>query len=102
MIHVVATIQLHPGKRAEFLEHFRALVPQVRAEDGCLEYGPTIDASGEPPASSSPRADAVVVIEQWRDLDALRAHLQADHMAAYRERVSDLVASVELQVLQPA
>ncbi len=44
MIHVIATIELHPGKRAEFLDAFHALMPAVHAEDGCLEYGPTVDA----------------------------------------------------------
>ncbi len=102
MIHVVATIQLVAGKRDEFLRHFHELVPQVHNEDGCLEYGPTVDAVGEAPAQRPPRADTVVVIERWRDLDALRAHLAAAHMAEYRAKVADLVSSVELQILQPA
>jgi len=44
MIHVVAIITAKPGKRAEILGHFRANVPTVRAEKGCIEYGATVDA----------------------------------------------------------
>ena len=43
MIHVMATIDLRDGKRAEFLDEFHKLVPMVKAEDGCIEYGPNVD-----------------------------------------------------------
>ena len=43
MIVVLATIELHPGKRANFLAEFHQIVPKVRAEAGCLEYFPAID-----------------------------------------------------------
>ena len=44
MIHVVAVITAKPGKREEILKHFRANMPAVHAEKGCIEYGPAIDA----------------------------------------------------------
>ena len=102
MIHVLATIDLAPGKRDAFLTEFRRLVPTVRAEQGCLEYGPAIDVEPALPMQGPPRPDTVIVIEKWADVDALKAHLSAPHMTAYRERVKDLVQRVELQVLQPA
>jgi quinol monooxygenase YgiN len=43
-----------------------------------------------------------VVVEKWRDLAALEAHLAAAHMTAYRGRVKDLVVQTTLQVLAPA
>ena len=43
MIHVIATIELHPGRRADFLREFHRIVPAVLAENGCLDYGPTVD-----------------------------------------------------------
>jgi quinol monooxygenase YgiN len=94
MLHVVATIALHPGTREPFLREFLAIVPDVRAEDGCLEYGAAVDLSTGLAAQPPVRSDVVVVVEQWRDL-------AAPHMMAYRERVKDLVATVELQVLAP-
>ena len=38
MIVVLASIELNPGKREEFLAEFRRIVPLVRAERGCQEY----------------------------------------------------------------
>ena len=43
MIHVLATIEVTPGQRAAFLEQFHWVVPLVRAEEGCIEYGAAID-----------------------------------------------------------
>lgn len=102
MIHVIATITVAPGKRDAFLAEFHRVVPDVLAEDGCLAYGPAIDTASGIPVQPPLRQDVVVVIEQWADLPALRLHLEAPHMAVYRERVKGLVAGVQLQVLQPA
>lgn len=102
MIHVIATIEIAPGKRDAFLAEFQKLVPTVRAEHGCIEYGPAVDVSAGLPIQDAPRPDTVLVIEKWSDIRALHAHLAAPHMTAYRETVKDLVRSVRLQVLQPA
>ena len=58
MIIVVATIQLAEGQLDAFLVELRKVVPQVLAEDGCLEYQPTVDASTEIDAQdgTQPRA----------------------------------------------
>ena len=101
MLHVVATITLHQGTREPFLEAFLAIVPEVRAEDGCLEYGAAVDLPTGLAVQPPVRDDVVVVVEKWRDLAALRAHLEAPHMADYRARVKALVVTVELQVLAP-
>lgn len=102
MIHVIATITVAAGRRDAFLAEFHRVVAPVLAEDGCLAYGPAVDTVSGIPVQGPQRPDVVVVIEQWRDLAALKAHLAAPHMATYRERVKDLVQGVQLQVLQPA
>ena len=102
MIHVIATIEVARGTRAEFLTEFRKLVPLVRAEAGCLDYGPTIDVGTGLAVQVPIREHVVTVVERWESLEALRTHLQAPHMAEYRERVKTLVVGVSLQVLQPA
>jgi quinol monooxygenase YgiN len=102
MIRVIASIELAPGQREEFLRVFQALVPKVRAEAGCLEYGPTVDLPTTIGAQIPLRADVVTIVEVWQDLPALEAHLQAPHMAEYRVQVKNLVRKVTLQVLQPA
>src|SRR4029077_14312687 len=45
MIHVIAVITAKPGMRDTILTHFRANVPAVKAEKGCIEYGAAIDLS---------------------------------------------------------
>jgi len=102
MIHVLATITLHPGTRGAFLEEFHRLMPAVHAEEGCLEYGPAVDIAAGLPNPTPLRDDVTVIIEKWTSLEALRAHLVAPHMHEYRARVKDLVKGVDLQVLEPA
>lgn len=102
MIHVIATIDVAPGMRDDFLTAFAELVPDVQAEQGCLEYGPAIDLAttiGDQPA---PRENAVTVIEKWQSVEALRAHLESPHMTRYRRTVKDMVLGVSIRVLEPA
>ena len=102
MIHVIATIRTAAGRHEDFLAAFRQLVPQVRAEAGCLEYGPAVDLA-TPIAGAAPvREDVVTVLEKWESVKALQDHLAAPHMLQYREKVKDIVAGVEIRVLAPA
>jgi quinol monooxygenase YgiN len=101
MIFVIATIEVKPGKREAFLAEFHKNMPNVRAEQGCIEYGPTVDVKTDIKAQIPLRENAVTVVEKWENLPALHAHLAAPHMATYRERVKDYVAGVTLQVLEP-
>lgn len=102
MIYVIATIELEPGSRDEFLAHFRAVVPKVLQEAGCLEYGPTVDIETNIGAQASPRDQVVTVVEKWDSIEALEAHLVAPHMLTYREKVKRLVRGASLQILRPA
>jgi quinol monooxygenase YgiN len=101
VIHVIATIELAAGKREAFLVEFRKVVPLVRAEAGCLEYGPTIDLPTGIAAQGQVRDNVVTVVEKWEDLPALQAHLSAPHMLEYRGRVKEYVVGAKIQVLQP-
>jgi len=102
MIHVIAVITARPGKREEILQHFRANVPAVRAEKGCIEYGPAVDADPAPSMQTQYGADTFVAVEKWDSMDALKAHAAAPHMAAYAARVKDLIAGRVIHILQPA
>lgn len=102
MIHVVAIITAKPGMRAKILEHFRANVPAVLAEKGCIEYGPAVDADPALSIQTKFGPDAFVVIEKWESLDALKAHAAAPHMAAYAAKVKDMIAARVIHVLSPA
>jgi quinol monooxygenase YgiN len=102
MIHVIATIRIASGRRDDFLKEFHRLVPLVHAEAGCIEYGPAIDLEAGIAGQPAPRGDVVTAIEKWNDVGALAAHLAAPHMIQYRETVKDMLAGVEIRVLQPA
>lgn len=101
MIHVIATIGIAPGRRAEFLQEFHRLVPLVRAETGCIEYGPTIDVETGIEGLPAARDNVVTVVEQWETVASLRAHLAAPHMAKYREAVKDMLTGVDIRVTEP-
>lgn len=102
MIHVIAVITARPGAREQVLEAFRANMPACRAEDGCIEYGPAIDAEGLGSFQTKFGPDTFVVVEKWRDAQALKAHAAAPHMAAYAAKVKDLIANRVVYVLTPA
>lgn len=102
MIQVIATIELNPGTRESFLAEFRKVQPKVRAEDGCIEYGATIDLKTELGAQIPLRPDVVTLVEKWQSLEHLKAHLVAPHMTPYRAEVKPFVIRMTLQVLEPA
>ena len=101
MIYVIATIELAEGKRDDFLKRVSRLVPEVRAEKGCIEYGPAIDFQTGIKAQMPLRDQVVVMVEKWDDLKSLEAHLTAPHMLKYREDVKGMVVKIQLQVLKP-
>ncbi len=102
MVHVVAVITAKPGLRAQVLEAFQANVPNVHAEDGCIEYGATIDVPDAGPIQTKAGDDTFVVIEKWESLDHLKAHAAAPHMAEYAAKVKDMLADRAVHVLSNA
>lgn len=101
MIHVVAIITAKPGLRGQILDAFRANMPAVHAEEGCIEYGPAVDAEGAGSMQTKFGPDTFVVIEKWESLDALRAHGRSPHMAAYAAKTRELITSRTIHILQP-
>jgi quinol monooxygenase YgiN len=102
MIHVIAVITAKPGRREEILRAFRANVPAVRAEQGCIEYGAAIDAENALPVQAKWGADTFLAIEKWASMEALKAHAAAPHMAAYAAKTRELIASRVIHILAPA
>lgn len=102
MIHVVAVITAKPGMRDAILKEFRANMPNVHAEKGCIEYGPAIDAEGMGGFQTKFGPDTFLAIEKWESADALKAHAAAPHMASYAAKTRDMIASRIIHVLSPA
>jgi quinol monooxygenase YgiN len=99
MIHVLAVITTKPGMRAAVLEAFRANMPAVHAEAGCIEYGPVIDNPGSPAKYG---ADTFIVVEKWESLDHLKAHGASAHMAAYGAKTREMLANREIHFMDSA
>ena len=102
MVHVVAVITTKPGLRDEVLAIFKANVPAVLAEEGCIAYVPTVDAAGFGGSQVEFGPDSFVVVEEWASRETLKAHAVAPHMKAYGERVKDMLADRAVHVLDPA
>jgi quinol monooxygenase YgiN len=101
MINVIASIRIETGSLSDFLEIFRANMLKVREEKGCVEYVPLVDID----AKLAPQIldeNVVTIIEKWESLEALRDHLEAPHMLAYREKVKNIVTGLSLKVLKEA
>ena len=101
MVHVLAIITAKTGKRDEILKAFRANVPAVHAEKGCIEYGAAIDCEGVGRIQTSLGEDTFVVVEKWQSLDSLMAHAAAPHMAAFAAKTKDMIANRVIHVLSP-
>jgi quinol monooxygenase YgiN len=101
MIHVLASIELVPGHRDDFLAEFAKVAVLVRQEVGCLEYGAAIDAVTDLTQQQKLGDHVVLIVEKWESLAALKDHLVAPHMSDYRVRIKPFVQGVRLQVLDP-
>jgi quinol monooxygenase YgiN len=101
MIHVIASIGIKPGKREAFIKKFKANVPAVLAEDGCVEYIPATDAESGIEAQWLDET-VVTVIEKWETVAALKAHIAAPHMEQFRTDTKHFVEDVSLTVLEDA
>ncbi len=101
-VQVLAVITAKPGKRAAILDAFRANVPAVHAEDGCVEYGATVDTEGAGAIQTKFGEETFVVIEKWESLDALKAHAGSPHMAAYGAKTKEMIESRVIHVMSPA
>ena len=102
LVHIVAVITAHSGKREEILSAFKKNVPLVHQEDGCIEYGAVIDTENVGPFQAKLGENTFFVIEKWESLDHLMAHATSDHMKSYAAKTKDLIANRQIHVLSAA
>lgn len=76
MIVVIATFEAQTGARVRVLEVARPCIEATRNEAGCLSY--ELFASTE-------NDRTMVFVERWQNLEALKAHQQTAHIAAFKE-----------------
>jgi quinol monooxygenase YgiN len=102
IVHVIAVITAKPGKRKQVLDLFAANVPAVKEEDGCIEYGATVDADGVGGFQTRYGDDTFVVVEKWFSLDHLKAHVASGHMKEYGAKTKDMLANRVIHVMSSA
>lgn len=83
IVHLVARLVPHPGKADELAEAITDLLPQVRAEPGCIAY--FAHQSRDDPG-------VIVMIEAWADQAALDAHAAAPAFIGLAARFDCLLA----------
>ena len=100
MSHVIATIKLKQDAIEPFIKLFKANVPKVLEEKGCLGYEPCMDL---PTGLSVQEIDSttVTVIEKWESPEALQAHLTASHMMEYKKQTKKMVDGLTIKIMKP-
>jgi quinol monooxygenase YgiN len=73
---LAGTVRVAPGKLEALRPHAVQMVDATRQEDGCIAYAFSEDL-GDP--------GLIRIFEIWRDAQALKAHGESAHMAAWRE-----------------
>ena len=101
MIHVIAVITTKPGQRDKVLAAFKDNVPAVHAEQGCIEYGATVDTDVFGAHQTKFGDDTLIIIEKWESPEALKAHAATPHMKAYGAKTKDMIANRAIHVVSP-
>jgi len=99
MIHVIASITIKDTQLESFIEIFKANIPDVLKENGCIEYAATVDIETDV-AIQETNQKVVTVIEKWESLSHLKAHFTAPHMLDYKSKVDEMVEMISLKILQ--
>ena len=83
MIVVTAKFKSLPGMRDKVVEFARPCVETTRKEQGCVRYELFLSSEDDV---------TLQFIEEWSDLDSLRAHLKAPHLAVFQEQRKSIIA----------
>lgn len=88
---IIAYLTAKPGKEEEFKAQMTAQAGRCIAnEPGCLQFDVTQD----------PRNPArFVMLEVYKDDEAIKAHQESPHFKNFRPIVADLVADRKIEIL---
>jgi quinol monooxygenase YgiN len=90
---VVGSFCAQPGKEAEAVEAFKALVEPTHREDGCVLYALH-------QGTDDPRR--LAFIERWASRELLDAHLESAHVKKVLERAEELFGDgADIVVYEP-
>jgi len=81
-VRVIARLIAKPGKEAELRTLAAGLIAPTRKEAGCIRYELLVNEAD--PAE-------LTFVEEWRDGDALNAHLATPHLQHAASRCPELL-----------
>ena len=88
---ILAYLTAKPGMEAEFQKQMTAQAQRCLAnEPGCLQF----DVAQDPKDAAR-----FVMLEVYKDADAIRAHQESQHFKDFRPVISELVADRKIEVL---
>ena len=82
MIVVTSKFKSLPGLRDKIIEMARPCIEATHKEKGCIRYELFVSSEDDV---------TLQFVEEWTDLDSLRAHLKTPHLAAFKEQRKDSV-----------
>ena len=87
---LVVHLSIVPDRVEEFLDIARAHARRcVEIEEGCLSFDVLVTQDA---------ADRIILVEVYADNEALDTHWSSQQMAAYREKVKDLVVERQAHI----
>lgn len=89
MVIVIARFTPRPDRRDELLSLLAEVQSASRADDGCLNYGYYENITD---------ASSFVAVEEWRDMDALAAHLQTPHVGRLIAAISEQAERSDFEI----
>jgi quinol monooxygenase YgiN len=102
VIQLIITVTTRPGCVTDYVAAFRALAPQVRLENGCIEYEIYVDST-DSRFDNEVRPDTVVLCEKWESIEALQRHTRGSAaLDEFRRRIKDVKLESRYRLLTPA
>ena len=84
---IVAHITLYPDKVDFVKTEMAKMFPITRAEEGCLQYD--LHQDNKNPAY-------FMIYENWTSYETWQAHMNAEHMAVYRQSIEGCVVEAKI------
>lgn len=88
MIVVTAKMKVKPASKYDFMVETEPLIKHTRSEKGCISYNLYTDIDDP---------NQLVMLEFWKDMDALDAHMNTVHFKSFGNAISKyLTGEIEI------
>ncbi len=97
MLVIMGRAETDPATLPELRAALAEMMAATRTEAGCLAYSLSVEDEGGPD-----RPAVIAIGERWADIDSLRAHLAAPHMAAFNRRAAGRIRNLDVKLYRVA